>query len=69
MADEVLKVSEKKDSPEAKAARKAQAVGKVKLSKREEFTVIKDGNHLKKGDKISVCKPTEALLRELKYIK
>lgn len=41
----------------------AQAVGKVRLSERKQFTVKQDTKHLKKGQKISLNKPTEALFR------
>lgn len=66
---EVLKESPKKDSKEAREARAAQAVGKVKLNDTKEFEIVKDGKHLKKGDKVKLNKPTEGLFRKLGFIK
>jgi hypothetical protein len=66
---EVAKVSDKANSAENKAARASQSVGNVKLNDREVFEIVKDGKHLKKGDKVSLCKPTKALFKHLGYIK
>lgn len=66
---EVAKVSDKANSKENKEARASQSVGNVKLNDRKEHEIVKDGKHLKKGDKVSLCKPTEALFKHLGYIK
>lgn len=69
MAKEVLKESPKKDSEENKRIRAAQSVGNVKLNERNEFEIIKDSNHLKKGEKVKLNAPTEALFRAKGLIK
>lgn len=69
MAKEVLEESPKKDSEENKKIRAAQAVGNVKLNEREEFEIIKDSNHLKKGEKVKLNKPTAALFKAKGLIK
>jgi len=66
---EVLQESTKKDSKENKEARASQSVGNVRLSERKEFEIVKDSKHLKKGEKVSLCKPTEALFRHKGLIK
>ena len=68
-AKEVLKESPKKDSKENRFIRAAQSVGAVKLSERKEFEIIKDSNHIKKGEKVSLCRPTEELFRAKGLIK
>lgn len=66
---EVLKESPKKDNEANRFIRAAQAVGNVKLNERKEFEIIKDSNHLKKGRKVKLNKPTEALFRAKGLIK
>ena len=65
----VLAPSAKKDSPENRKIRAAQAVGNVKLNEKKEFEIIKDSRHLAKGKKVWLNKPTEALFREKGLIK
>lgn len=70
MSKEVLKNSDKKDSKENKAGRAAQSkASKTKLTERKEFEIVKDGKHLKKGDKVKLTAPTEHLYREIGMIK
>lgn len=66
---EVLTPSARKDSPENKAIRKAQAVGKVWLTKTKVFEIIKDSAHLAKGQKVKLNRPTEEVFRAKGLIK
>lgn len=66
---EVLTPSPKKDSPENKFIRSAQSVGNVKLNLRKEFEIIKDSEHLKKGEKVKLNAATEGLFRAKGLIK
>jgi len=70
MATTTENVSNKKDSKENKAGRAAQSkAGNTRLSKKKEFSIAKDGKHLKKGDKVLLNEPTEHLFREIGMIK
>lgn len=66
---EVLTPSPRKDSAENKALRSAQSVGNVKLNLKKEFEIIKDSEHLKKGEKVKLNAPTEGLFRAKGLIK
>ena len=66
---EVLTPSARKDSPENKAIRKAQAVGNVWLTRTKEFEIIKNSRHLAKGEKVKLNKPTEEVFRAKGLIK
>lgn len=66
---EVLTPSAKKDSPENKAIRKAQAVGNVWLTRTKEFEIIKNSKHLAKGEKVKLNRPTEEVFRAKGLIK
>lgn len=66
---EILRESPKKDSKENKFIRAAQAVGAVRLNVKKEFEIIKDSNHLNKGDKVKLNRPTEELFRAKGLIK
>jgi hypothetical protein len=66
---EVLTPSPKKDNTENKFIRSAQSVGAVKLNLRKEFEIIKDSNHLKKGQKVKLNAATEGLFRAKGLIK
>lgn len=68
-SQEVLKESLKKDNAENKFIRAAQSVGNVRLNERKEFEIVKDSNHLKKGDKVKLNAPTAALFKAKGLIK